>query len=405
MEFRRSGGRDERRRRVLRDETTPTEDQAATGTSATSAAETRTAGPRSGRHYAAAAKCGKQKRLSDLIPRKAWFLALLTCGTMLLCCGIVALAWYAPQWQWLNEQGRAKFSANQSGNLASWFASLLMLLSAAGTMQIYLLRRHKLDDYRGRYRLWPWIGVALLLASANSAMGLHEVVGTLLTTLLPAGWRPSLQLAVLGPIAMLVTAIGIRLAIETRQSYGTLAALACTAVAYMASMVITVRPDLLTHAGLTDGREASIAILACQQAGHALVLLTTMLYGRYVLLVANGLIAVRVPRERKPKPPKKLKVAAETTDSENPASQSTRSRKTKTVAAKAAPAKASEPAARTTEPTPKASISKATATSPSTLSLEEMAEQEDLTEEDTAHLSKAERRRLRKLQRRSNKAA
>jgi hypothetical protein len=52
----------------------------------------------------------------------------------------------------------------------------VLLLTAAHAVFIYSTRRHRLDDYRGRYRVWLWAALACLLLSINSITGIHAVL-------------------------------------------------------------------------------------------------------------------------------------------------------------------------------------------------------------------------------------
>jgi hypothetical protein len=429
MEFRRSGGRDERRRRVLLDEPNGGADQSSGAATTDTSAAAGASSARSAPDYAEAARAVRQLRLSDLMPRKAHMLTGLTALATLLASAVVAAAWYAPGWSWLNPPAREIFSTSARGNLASWFASMLLLLSAAWAMQIYLLRRHKVNDYRGRYRLWVPVAASLFLGSADAVIGLRHLLGSAVSAVMPSAWIASVELAWMLPFGLLVTALGIRLTIETRRSYGTLTALGFCALAYLASAVVHVQPQVISLAGATEARVAVVVSLAAQLAGHVLLLLTVMLYGRYVFLAANGLLTVREPRAaRQPRPKKqradKRAVSPESSTVDDEAQASDRSPKQKAAAAKssAKPAVAKPPAEkpRAQESKPaktagKASIDKSSSVAaknkseaddqPATLSIEELAHREDLSPDDTAHLSKAERRRLRKLQKRSNRAA
>lgn len=412
MEFRRSGGRDERRRRVLMDEPTTSADAAADSTATAAATSGEAAATRPTAEYADAAAADRQVRLSDLVPHRAALVSLYALLALLMAGGAAAAAWYAPAWQWLDDSARSMLSPAERGSLASWLASMLLLLSAGGAIQIYLLRRHKINDYRGRYRLWIWMAVLCLLGSADAVTGAHELLGAATRGLLPAAWTPAPLLAWMLPLAAILGAVGVRLAIEVRQSYGTCTALGVTGLCYLASAIAIVQPQWLAATGAADTHATATVALACQLGGHVFLLLTTMLYGRYVFLAANGMLAVRPPRVRREKKPKKVKPAKESKESnEEPAGASSR----KTSSRKPAGTKVPAEAPTTLKLAPKASISKAASSTPAAssseraaaenLSLEELADQDDLSDEDTAHLSKAERRRLKKLQRRSNRAA
>ena len=407
MEFRRNGGRDERRRRVLMDESTSAEETS--GAEASGAPSARSS-KRDATDYTAAAEASRQLRLSDLVPRKGWLVALFSFTSLLVAGAIVAAAWYSPQWAWLDDTTRLIFAADARGNLTSWFASLVMLLCAVGAMQIYLLRRHKANDYRGRYRLWNWVAGLFLLASASAVVGLHDLMAIGLRAVVPASWSIDSSLLAMAPLAVIMLAVGIRLTIETRHSYGTLAALACCGICYAFCGVAWSQPGWLTHLGASDSHAIAVIGLGSQLAGHTMLLLGVMLFARYVHLAANGLLKVRPPRKRREKKPAAKKAATEATTSE-PKRESAKPKpaKTKRKRTKATPPPVEKVAPQSTAPEPKSSTEKSSnssdAPAPATLSLEELAEREDLTARDTAHLSKAERRRLRKLQRRSNRAA
>ena len=40
---------------------------------------------------------------------------------------------------------------------------------------IVQFRRHRIDDYRGEYRVWYYFVVALILASINASIGGHQI--------------------------------------------------------------------------------------------------------------------------------------------------------------------------------------------------------------------------------------
>ena len=45
---------------------------------------------------------------------------------------------------------------------------------------------HRIDDFRGRYRIWLAAAMACLVLSANSIAGLHEVLADVMTRV--TGW-------------------------------------------------------------------------------------------------------------------------------------------------------------------------------------------------------------------------
>ena len=64
--------------------------------------------------------------------------------------------------------------------MATWFSSALLATCAVFGLLTYQLRRHRVDDYRGRYRMWCWVVPLFLLASVDQVAGIQESVRTAL---------------------------------------------------------------------------------------------------------------------------------------------------------------------------------------------------------------------------------
>lgn len=63
---------------------------------------------------------------------------------------------------------RELWSLHVSGSFSQLFLITIGVANCFWIRQIYLLRRHRGDDYHGRYQLWLWLApVAMLLAVAN----------------------------------------------------------------------------------------------------------------------------------------------------------------------------------------------------------------------------------------------
>ncbi|MED7624015.1 UNVERIFIED_CONTAM: hypothetical protein DVV65_16410, partial [Lactiplantibacillus plantarum] len=112
----------------------------------------------------------------DLIPRRrrfvaAWFsAAVLTIAAIIgahLCRTAIA--------EWLQLATVPGLDLNQPANLAAWFTSVAF--GGAGILAtiIYGLRRFRLDDYAGHYRLWLFVVPSLFIASICAVVPLHEV--------------------------------------------------------------------------------------------------------------------------------------------------------------------------------------------------------------------------------------
>ena len=169
-------GREGRRRRVLNEEmAAASATKAAVGPS-----RDLTTNKSPGPTYSEAATSSNHVRVSDFVPRRASTLWFAWVFGLLAVSGLVALDYYQDSLRSLlgeTPTGHTTlFSISGAGSIGSWFASVVLLLTAAHAVFIYSTRRHRLDDYRGRYRVWLWATVACLFLSINSVTGLHAVL-------------------------------------------------------------------------------------------------------------------------------------------------------------------------------------------------------------------------------------
>jgi len=353
-----------------------------------------------------------------LIPKR-WFaystVVVLLIGAIALFNG---LAIYSPLLRsYVGDAGVAAFSLQGSGTLASWFASVLLAFSAAFCVQVYYLRRHKCDDYRGSYRLWLWAFVLFAVLSVSATVGLGQIIQNVVAA--TAGALPSI-----GPVSILVlvacvtlTAMAMLAAWETRVSRGAISLIVFSGLAGLVS-VLSVEP--VVHNQLAEMNLIAVAsnawLIFCSCA-----FLSVLTYARYVYLAANGMLTVRQV-ESKPveKQPKKKPAAKKSTASVAKAKPKPVS-KPKPAAAKSKPkvvtkvvttpavvtkpAHEMKPAAATNrmdELRKKAAAKKAAAQANEVPVAGSIA---DASQESTSKLSKADRRRLKKLERRQKRAA
>ena len=365
MAIRNKNQREERRRRVLADERVLNSAREST-TSTRGRSKRNPARP-----YTQDALADRQPRLGDAVPLRPFTLSVL----------------FLLGWAWVIVHGTiyaciAKFGAPAGVNLetfnlrgyatlSSWSSSVMLLLSAVLAVAILKFRRHRSDDYRGRYRMWYYMAALLLVASMNASADLMRLTSMPIRFVTewakledPATAQASLRF-------LIAALIGVRLLIEMRASKGSMAALLFSGVAYAVSV-------MLDHRWIEFGDETMQTTIfgLSRLSGHYLLMMSLVVYIRQVFMVAQGIVTV-APREKRAKPK--------------------------------ASAKSSRPKAEKTKAKPQTSKPDPT---PSVEDESEEADESDDEYQDledgepaTLKMSKAERRRMRKNKRKQRRAA
>lgn len=392
----RNGLRDERRRRVLIDETLHAGEAEAAG------------GPPDGERtaakpYSEAARVANHAPISVCIPKRPLSLwAIFACGAFLIA-GIESLYHYA--YLRANPELQASLTAldlGARGSLANWFASVMFCCSALASVLVYLIRRHRTDDYRGRYRWWMWLAPLLLVLSINAGTGLHQVLAGVLTSLSGAevavggkGWWLLAYAGVFFPIVL-------QLLLELWPSRLATTYLLLTTSAYVISAGFE-----LNAVACPAAFSAPICHSAILLSAHLGVLLTILAYGRYVYLEAHDELVrrrkwnlrVKLPKfRRKKKEPAGEEVAAPVPEKKvrskkvrvDPPAEKPVPEPASTATASAA---AGSVAAGTAATAKTAAAPRATITAAGFTPVDESGEE---SEDGEKRLSKADRKRLRR---------
>jgi hypothetical protein len=388
---------DERRRRVLMEEVAG--EGSEEETTSPPAEHTSTRAPT--RAYSELVLTERQPRVSDLIPRRPMALVVLVLALLTAVAAIETLYihWETSPRPSLPAGAQARLPAEAidlaaRGNLATWFSTLLLASGAALSVAIYLIRCHREDDYRGRYRVWLSAVAALLWASLDAATGIHATIGGILAL---GANRPELAgLAWLGLYLTVFGAMGIRLAIETWHSVGSFATLSLAALLYLAAGMMAVGWLPLPGLMLATVIGTTLTMLA-----HVALISGLAIYARHVHLDAQGKLPLRLQaqssRPKKKSRPKPLVAAADRYAKPEAASPAAAAKPTDAIGADAS-LRAASVGASAARPGPLASRVAAAGN----------VDDEDEGDEDAdvpQHLSKAERRRLKRLMRQQRRAA
>ncbi len=186
----------------------------------------------------------------------------------------------------------AALDIGAKGSLACWFSSLTLLAASVAALLTYTVRRHRTDDYQGRYRVWLWAAGCWLLMATDQAASLREGFRELMI-----GWSgtPLFRDGTLWWVTVYVlvfAAVGSRLLLDMRPSRLSIAALTAAMIAYGLALAnyLGWRP-IGTVAGEVMFRAGS------EMAGQLMLLAAMGLHARYVILDAQGLIVHPEPRQ------------------------------------------------------------------------------------------------------------
>jgi len=248
--------------------------------------------------------------------------------------------------------------------IQSWLAQVYLFLAAGVALVVRLMRRHRRDDFKGRFRAWGWMAVVLVATALAGAVPVGRLVSAVLADSTGivfgpggVGWWVAISSAVV--ISVTLWAL---LPLHERVATGFWLALAlgCWGLAAAASW-------------LADGRErVAVTGAAAWSLAAGFALVAMLAAARSVIREVRGQCGVKKPRAEKPAKavkadmPKPPSLAADDEDSETPDFEPV-------------VARASGDEAET--------------------------EYVDGSEHEHRHLSKAERKRLRKLARMNGVAA
>ncbi len=239
--------------------------------------------------YSNAAGVENHPQITDFVPRRYRTIVLLVLTGTTTTVTLAALDYTAPSLAAaVGLAGLPPFNVASPGSLAAWIAAVVLLVSSMLSLLIYSIRRHRIDDFRGRYRIWLAASAACLMLSANSVAGLHHLLAYSLSHI--TGWSALRSgavwwLAIAGvPLAW----IALRSLLDVKECRLAAALLITATACYLVAVasylglmpVIEPRIDAMLYATLS-------------LAGHWLLLAAVVSYARFVVLDAQSLIPIR----------------------------------------------------------------------------------------------------------------
>jgi hypothetical protein len=262
--------------------------------------------------YGEQANIENHPQVTDFVPRRK--LAVLT--TLLAGVGTAAataaIAHYSETIATaLPGVSASELCAGMAGGVSAWTTAIAMLVIAMLAKLTFSLRRHRVDDYAGRYRVWKWIGFGALAMSINAVAPIHGLLAK--TAVTATGWSLTAAGAEwwLAPLALIGSWIFVRLLLEIGESRSALAFTLMAAVCYGAAAV-----GVLGFMPATVEPWGALAANALPLVGATFALTGMMVFARYVVLDVQGLIdhaprpVVEKPEKHEAKSEAKVEVKA-----------------------------------------------------------------------------------------------
>ncbi|MBA4019676.1 MAG: hypothetical protein C0483_21135 [Pirellula sp.] len=314
-----NGRADDRRRRVLSEELkggAAPADQASAETSSRSVT-----GSKARNRYGDAARMERQPRVVDLLPRHYGWIALVFFLGALGISALEAGYYYLPQLVQFSASGRiAALDLAGDGSLASWLSTALLTAAAVTAWVVYGVRKHRADDYHGRYRIWFLAASAWLFLGMDEAASLHEALRDLAVGLSGEHGIGHGSVWWLGVFGLVLGFVGLRLALEMRECrLSTTLLLACGLV-YSAAAVVLLNGELNWFPQVA-GIDAVMLEEGLTMTANLLLLTSQLVHARYVVLEAEGEISPRAAKAKKEKTPKTAAKSAKESSAKEPAAK------------------------------------------------------------------------------------
>jgi hypothetical protein len=354
-----------RRRRVLHDEA-----RAAAGAAA--ALSMSTSDGAEAPRYGELAGVEHHPQITDYVPRRKRAVLVALGGGVGIAAATAALqhaasdvATFVPGLT--GEQLRGRLA----GGVAAWTTAIAMLAIAGLSRLAFSLRRHRVNDVRGNYRVWKWVTGGALALSLNAIVGIHSIAASVAIALTGRSLTVGGAEWWLAPTGLMGAWLAWRLMHETAESRSSLAMFVAAILCYAVGAA-----GALGWAPAALGNWSHVLTTAVPIVGHALALAGMMWFARYVVLDVQGLI------DHAPRPAKASRREAATPAADEATEPRHEAKPTIPLAPAAAKRREPAPAAAAPEP-----------------QWDEEADEDD--DDAVRPLSKSERKRLRKQHRRA----
>jgi len=137
--------------------------------------------------YGAGANIENHPQVTDFVPRRFRAVAMVLIAGLTIGAVAEVTAYFAePLSEWAQVVSSEEITSVVAGRLNAWTSAAVLLVVAVYARLIYSLRRHRVDDVRGSYRIWRLASYLAIFLSANAVVAGHSLAGNILGHL--TGW-------------------------------------------------------------------------------------------------------------------------------------------------------------------------------------------------------------------------
>lgn len=232
--------------------------------------------------YGAGANIENHPQVTDYVPRRYRIMGSILAGGIAL--GVIGetVAHHAESLSLIFATSAAELTDIMSDRLIGWTSAMALIVAAAYARIIYLLKRHRLDDLRGRYRVWRTGSLLAVVVSACCVTGAHSLFGSALSHLTglsnTAAWW-------LVPSTIMGAWVLGRLILDAAECRTALAMFVLATVSFATAAACSAGWSLTEASLWSDTLVRSLPLAGCLA-----ILAGTLFTARYVVLDVQGLI-------------------------------------------------------------------------------------------------------------------
>ena len=241
--------------------------------------------PRDTPRYGVGADIENHPQITDYVPRRYRVVALgMMAGLALGACGELIANHATALSELVGTVSPSEITATLADGLVTWTSATALLVAACFARLIYSLRRHRVDDNRGHYRVWRLAAWVAVLLSLNAVVDAHAIVARALGHL--TGWSilPGNVGWWLAPAALLGGWLLVKLILDAAECRTALTAYVLALACFFAAGIAF----CWSPAWASQWHDTLCRLLPL--GGYILLTTGTLLFARYVVLDVQGLI-------------------------------------------------------------------------------------------------------------------